>query len=103
MRYSMSIVRKVLFGSLALLAFLIAPSLAAAQTGTVQGQVVDASTGQPLPSAQVTVEGTGLGGLTNQQGRFLVLNVPAGQQTVRALLIGYSPEQATVNVTAGET
>jgi len=103
MRYPMSKVRKVLYGSLALLGFLIAPSLAAAQTGTVQGQIVDASTGQPLPSAQISVEGTGLGGLTNNQGRFLILNVPVGQQTVRALLIGYSPEQATVTVAVGQT
>lgn len=103
MRYPMSKVRKVLYGSLALLAFLVAPSLAAAQTGTVQGQILDASTGQPLPSAQVMVAGTGVGGLTNQQGRFLLLNVPAGEQTVRALLIGYTPEEATVAVAVGQT
>ncbi|MEX2467451.1 MAG: carboxypeptidase-like regulatory domain-containing protein, partial [Gemmatimonadota bacterium] len=99
----MSKVRTALYGSLALLALLVVPSVAAAQTGTVQGQIVDASTGQPLPSAQVTVDGAGLGGLTNQQGRFLILNVPVGQQTVRALLIGYTPEQATVTVAAGQT
>ncbi len=103
MRYSMSKVRPILYGSLALLAFLFAPALAAAQTGTIQGQVVDANTGRPLPSAQVTVQGTQLGGLTNQQGRFLLLNVPAGQQTVRVILIGYSPEEATVTVSAGQT
>ena len=103
MRFPMSKARPILYGSVALLAFLFAPALAAAQTGTVQGQVVDANTGQPLPSAQVTVEGTGLGGLTNQQGRFLILNVPAGQQTLRAILIGYSPDEATVTVAAGQT
>jgi outer membrane receptor protein involved in Fe transport len=99
----MSKVRQILLGSFALLALLVAPSIAAAQTGTVQGQVVDAATGRPLPSAQVSIDGTGLGGLSNQQGRFLILNVPVGQQTVRALLIGYSPEQSTVTVTVGQT
>jgi TonB-dependent starch-binding outer membrane protein SusC len=103
MKYPMSKVRPILYGSLALLAFLLVPALASAQTGTVQGQVVDASTGQPLPSTQISVEGTGLGGLTNQQGRFLILNVPVGQQTVRAVLIGYSPAETTVTVAAGQS
>lgn len=103
MKLPMSKVRLTLYGSFALLAFLLVPSLAAAQTGTVQGQVVDASTGQPISSAQVTVEGTGVGGLSNQQGRFLLLNVPVGEQTVSAVLIGYESEQSTVTVTADET
>ena len=102
MRSMMSKIRTILYGSLAALA-LSAPSTVAAQSGTVQGQIVDETTGQPLPSAQVSVEGTGLGGLSNQQGRFLILNVPAGQQTVRAVLIGYGPQESTVNVQAGQT
>lgn len=101
MKHPMSKVRPILYGSLALLAFLLVPALASAQAGTVQGQVVDASTGQPLPSAQISIEGSGLGGLSNQQGRFLILNVPVGQQTIRAVLIGYTPAQSTVTVTAG--
>jgi TonB-linked SusC/RagA family outer membrane protein len=78
------------------------PSALAAQTGTVQGRVVDAATGRSLSSAQVSVPGTGVGGLTNADGRFLLLNVPVGEQTIDVLLIGYGAQQQSVLVRAGE-
>lgn len=71
--------------------------------GTVTGLVRDAATGQPLAGAQVSVVDTNVGGLVNNQGRFLLLNVPTGQQTVNVVLIGYSSQEQQVTVTAGET
>jgi TonB-linked SusC/RagA family outer membrane protein len=85
----------------ALLAF---PAKAEAQqTGRIIGQVTAAATMRPLDGAQVVVQGLGLGGLTNAQGRFIILNVPAGTHTVRVESLGYSAEQQTVTVTAGGT
>jgi TonB-linked SusC/RagA family outer membrane protein len=75
----------------------------AAQTGTVTGLVRDAVNLQPLAGAQLTVEGTGVGGLVNNVGRFLLLNVPAGEQTVTATLIGYGSVTQSVTVAAGGT
>jgi len=89
----------------ALGSFLLAAALPAAieaQTGTVQGRVLDAGTGRGLPSAQVSIPETGLGGLTNNDGRFLLLNVPVGQQTVSVLLIGYEAQDQQVTVQAGQ-
>src|SRR5690606_4780330 len=89
----------------ALGSFLLAAALPAAieaQTGTVQGRVLDAGTGRGLPSAQVSIPETGLGGLTNNDGRFLLLNVPVGQQTVSVLLIGYEAQNQQVTVQAGQ-
>lgn len=80
-----------------------AVGVAAQNTGTVTGLVRDAVSLAPLAGAQVSVEGTGVGGLVNNVGRFLLLNVPAGQQTINVTLIGYSPASQTVTVTAGET
>ena len=73
------------------------------QTGVIQGQVLDASSGRPLSNAQVLVEGTGIGQLTNAAGNFLLLNVPAGEHIVRATLIGYIEAEQTVTVAAGQT
>jgi TonB-linked SusC/RagA family outer membrane protein len=39
----------------------------------------------------------------NNVGRFLLLNVPAGEQTINVQLIGYSEGSQTVTVTAGGT
>ena len=86
-----------------LFAALAAPVAIEAQTGTIQGQVVDAATSRVLQSAQVSVPGTGVGGLTNASGRFLLVNVPVGEQTVEVMLIGYGMQSQQVMVRAGET
>lgn len=88
---------------LAVLASLAFTSAAAAQTGTVTGQVTDAASGRPLESAQVYIEGTALGTLTNSTGRYLFVNAPAGSHTVIAELVGYRSGSETVTVTAGQT
>jgi TonB-linked SusC/RagA family outer membrane protein len=88
----------------ALLAFAVAllpvPG-AAQQGGSITGTVTQAGTQQPLVNVQVFVVGTQRGGLTDQRGRYLIPNVPAGTQTVTATLIGYSQVSQQVNVTAG--
>jgi TonB-dependent starch-binding outer membrane protein SusC len=79
------------------------PDGAAQATGTVQGRVVDGATQRPLEGTQVVVVGTGRGALTNAQGQFLILGVPAGDVSVRAVRIGYAAEERTVSLAAGAT
>ena len=81
----------------------VAPAAVAAQTGTITGRIADAQSSRPLIDAQVTIPGTGLGVLSNANGRYLLLNVPAGQHTVRVDLIGYEMSEQTVSVSAGQT
>ena len=85
------------------LAFLGAGTLAAQNSGTVIGQVTDGSTGEPLAGVQMQVAGTNIGGLTDQNGRYVLTRVPAGEQTIRAILIGYSQTTQPVTVEAGGT
>lgn len=93
-----------LFVSLLVLAFVLPGTRANAQeTGTLTGQVTDAATAQPLAGAQVVVEGTGVGALTNAEGRFVLPGVLAGAHEVSVTLLGYGPETQPVQVTAGET
>jgi len=87
-------------------AMVFALSAAPAQaqsTGTVTGTVVDAASGRTLESAQVYIPSLNMGGLSNQQGRFLILNVPAGSHDLRVELIGYSGATESMTVTAGQT
>ena len=72
-------------------------------TGTVRGRVVAAKTMRPVNAVQVSIPGTGRGTITNADGQFLLLSVPAGSHTLRAELIGYSPASQPVSVTAGQT
>lgn len=89
--------------ALAAAAFLAvgAGQVAAQGTGTIQGLVTDASNQEPVEAAQVFIPGTQFGTLTDSRGRYLLVNVPAGQHTVRAEVIGYNAVTKTVTVTAG--
>ncbi len=78
-----------------------APVMAQA-TGTVPGQVRDAGSGRPIDGAQVFLVDTGIGSLTNAEGRFLLLNVPTGEHVVRAEFLGYRRVDQTVQVGAGQ-
>jgi TonB-dependent SusC/RagA subfamily outer membrane receptor len=63
--------------------------------------VVDAMNGEPLSGAQISIEGTQRGALSDARGRFLILQVPVGTQTVRVTYIGFGTQTAEVNVTSG--
>jgi TonB-linked SusC/RagA family outer membrane protein len=78
-------------------------SLAAQDRGTVTGVVVEAGTMRPLSGVQISIAGTQLGTLTNQEGRYIIMNVPAGAREVRATRIGYAQGTQQVTVVAGET
>ncbi|HET9441382.1 MAG TPA: SusC/RagA family TonB-linked outer membrane protein [Longimicrobiales bacterium] len=75
-------------------------SLSAQQRGTVTGTVVDVATQRPLVGAQVQVLGTQLGTVTNQQGRFVIANVPIGTREVRVTILGFTQATQSVQVTA---
>ena len=72
-----------------LLALVLAAPLGAQQTGRITGRIVNAQTNRPLPGVQVFVPPTGIGNLTDADGRYLLQNVPPGQMVVTAQLVGY--------------
>ena len=88
------------FPLVAAVALLTGPRLAAQQ---ITGRIVDQGSGQPMAAVQVSIPGTGIGALSQQSGRYLLLNVPVGNHTVSAQRIGYRTATAQVTVTAGGT
>ena len=81
----------------------LAFSDAAAQSaGIIEGQVVDAGDGSPLPGANVVVEGTSIGTSTDPDGRFRLTSVPAGPQTLTVSFVSYKSSSTTVDVEAGQ-
>ncbi len=61
-------------------------------TGKIEGTVRDKETGQALVGAQVVVEGTRLGKVTNADGYYFILNVPPGR---RSIIFTYTGRQTT--------
>jgi TonB-linked SusC/RagA family outer membrane protein len=91
------------FGALVAALLLVVPNLGAQQGGTVTGRVVDSQTGEPVPAVQVFISTLDLGGLTQQNGRYLLQNVPAGTHTVTVARIGFRSIENQITVGGGQT
>ena len=87
----------------ALVLLALAAPAGAQERASVTGKVTDAGSMGPLAGAQVQIEGTNYGQLTNAEGRFVILNIPPGTHTLRAVFIGYGPVAHEFTVTAGGT
>jgi TonB-linked SusC/RagA family outer membrane protein len=82
---------------------LLLPAAATAQGGaTVSGRVTNEA-GAPVPGAAVLIEGTGMGTMANDAGRYNLVVPPAraqGQQvTITARSLGYRNVSATIALT----
>ncbi|MEL6821741.1 MAG: TonB-dependent receptor [Calditrichota bacterium] len=64
-------------------------SLFAGTTGKISGVITDAETGEGLPGVNIQLVGTELGGTTDADGVFIILNIPPGLYTVEFSFIGY--------------
>lgn len=99
-----SVLRTGLVALLALaLVGLSAPQQVEAQAGQIVGTVTNAATGGPIGEVQVFLEGQNLGALTRADGRYLILNVPAGSYQVSAQRIGFAISTQSATVSAGGT
>ena len=80
-----------------------AGTLSAQATGKVEGRVRDQA-GAPIANAQVTVEGTAFGTLTNSQGYYFFNSLPVGSVDIRVVFVGYKRTMAQgIRVLAGQT
>jgi hypothetical protein len=87
--------------SLALLALPV-PALSQPAAGRIVGRVVDADNGRALPGAQVAVRRARVGSLAGVDGRFVIVNAPAGEHTLVVSFLGYGARTVTgVRVPAG--
>src|SRR5688500_787358 len=79
---------------------LVVPNLGAQQ---ITGRITEGQSGQPVAAVQVFIAGSGIGALSQANGRYLLLNVPPGTHTLTAERIGFGSVTRQVTVTAGET
>ncbi|HEX6133574.1 MAG TPA: SusC/RagA family TonB-linked outer membrane protein [Longimicrobiales bacterium] len=92
-------------GLAAALLWVVSPGSVSAQEGTgrIQGTITAEGTSQRLNGVQVQVRGTGIGGVTNEQGMYALVGVPAGERVIVVQLIGYDSGERVVTVRSGET
>jgi hypothetical protein len=58
--------------------------------GSISGEVRDAVTKQPLPAANAMLVGTNSGASTNDNGYFVIKNIPIGVYQLKVSYIGYN-------------
>ncbi|MGH7578385.1 MAG: SusC/RagA family TonB-linked outer membrane protein, partial [Longimicrobiales bacterium] len=78
------------------------PGVYAQTAGRVVGTVVEAQSARPLSAVTVEVVGTSARTMTDSEGRFVLAEVPTGEQTIRAEMLGYGAATQLVDVTANE-
>jgi iron complex outermembrane receptor protein len=72
-------------------------------TGTIEGRVVNAQSGEFLERARLRVEGSDLETFTDSSGFYRLSNVPSGSVTVHASFTGLPQQTETLAVSAGRT
>ena len=58
-------------------------------TGKIAGQVHDSQTGEPLPGANIIIEGTHWGTAADLNGNYVILNIRPGSYTLKISMMGY--------------
>ncbi len=92
------VVRLVADCSLTTVLLLATAASASAQAGSVAGRVVDASNQQPISGAQVFVEGTSNGMISDGQGQFRLDDIAGSEAALRVEMIGYRTLTQVVRV-----
>jgi iron complex outermembrane receptor protein len=73
-------------------------------TGAITGIILDASNGEPLADVNVVLKGTAFGATSDNEGKFIIANVPAATYILSALAVGYETgEVPNVSVRANDT
>jgi len=65
-----------------------------AQTATIQGQIAHA--GEKIEFANIQIKGTSLGTVTDLAGNFTIANVPYGEVTLIASMVGYESKEQQI-------
>jgi hypothetical protein len=97
--------RWILFGLLLFVSFfLVVQEAKAAIAGKIAGYVLDARTGEPLPGANIIIEGTDRGAACDADGYYYIIRLDPGTYNVQARMMGYKIVTKTdVRVISGHT
>lgn len=92
------------FAILGLLLFTVATSFGSPEEkGKIEGFVFDSKTNEPLPGANVVVQGTRYGAATDLKGKYSIAQIPAGAYQLVVSYIGYQKSTVEVTVVEGQT
>ena len=85
-------IKKLFLLSVALFAL-----IANAQQTSIHGKVLS-NTGKPIENANVSVLNTTYGAYTNENGQFILENIPFGNYTLKISYVGYNSKEVNITV-----
>ncbi len=83
--------------------FLFYLNILLAQTASIKGTVIDSVSKDILPGANIILVGTSFGTATENEGKFMLRNVPPGKYSVKASFVGYRAKEFEVTLKANRT
>ncbi|MCX7985127.1 MAG: TonB-dependent receptor [Bacteroidetes bacterium] len=92
---------KLHFVKLGVIQLVVIGIVFAQEYGTLRGRIIDRSTGDPLPGANIVVVNTSLGVASDYNGEFTLHYIPVGKQTVKISYIGYEQIISEVSIEKG--
>ena len=85
------------------LIFLFLVNAVSAQTVTLRGTVIDSTTKDILPGANIVLVGTLIGTASDNEGKFIIRNIPPGDYTIKTTYVGYKKNELSIKLIAGRT
>ena len=77
-------------------------TIAFAGSSTIKGKITDIRSGEPLIGANIMLSGTMLGSATDENGDYIISDVPIGSFTIMAMFIGYETIEKEIQVAADQ-
>jgi outer membrane receptor for ferrienterochelin and colicins len=81
--------------------FIIVPGITLGQTAVLSGRIIDHAS-NPIVGANIYLQGTVLGAASDEQGKFQIVDVPAGEFQLRITVIGFKQVTIPVHLAAGQ-
>ena len=73
-----------------------------AGSSTIKGKITDIRSGDPLIGANIMLSGTMLGSASDENGAYLISDVPIGSFTLMAMFIGYETIEKEIQISADQ-
>jgi hypothetical protein len=71
--------------------------------GNIKGIVMDKTSGDPLPGANITVDKINLGAAADSNGFFIISGIPAGSYNFTSSMIGYLTQSKKISISSNDT
>ncbi len=73
------------------------PLIAIAENSSINGFIRESETGEPIGYANVFLANTSLGSATNQDGYYVISNIPNGDYVINASMIGFAMHKEDIH------